>query len=312
MATVSVWITTYNHEKFIAQAIESVLAQILNHKLEIVIAEDCSSDRTREIVLDYKNNYPDTIKLCLSPHNLGCNPIFFATYHQCSGDYIAWLDGDDYWSCPYKLQSQIDILESNPDIVFCFHKVIIDDVINQQTRESYCPPLVENSALSFEDFISKEINIYAPSVVHKNILNQGLPSWFYSLPIVDLGFYYILLDKGKGYYINKNMAVYRVHNNGSWSGASIYNKNYQYGEFYKIFKSLKPQLKDYFERKICFHFSLLLELELLSRNFTKAFYYFGIIKDNGFKGFNMRKLWIIKLIIKFVLIPFRNKKISYT
>src|SRR5688500_13476797 len=114
MVDVSVWITTYNHEKFIAEAIESVLRQQPSLSYEIVIGEDCSTDRTREIVLSYKEKYPDKIILYLPKQNTGMVQMTKKSYSFCTGRYVAWLDGDDYWVDPFKLQKQVDFLEANP------------------------------------------------------------------------------------------------------------------------------------------------------------------------------------------------------
>lgn len=115
MILLSVCMTTYNQEKYIAQAIESALMQKTNFDFEIVIGEDCSTDRTKEIVANYARKYPDKIKSILNERNIGIIPNFVNTLNNCSGKYIAILDGDDYWTDPYKLQKQVDFLEANPD-----------------------------------------------------------------------------------------------------------------------------------------------------------------------------------------------------
>lgn len=112
---VSVLMITYNHEKYIAQAIDSVLMQKINLDYEIVIGEDCSIDKTREIVLEYKSKYPDKIKLLLQEKNVGMMQNFIDTLKACTGKFIALLEGDDYWTDPYKLQKQVNFLESRPD-----------------------------------------------------------------------------------------------------------------------------------------------------------------------------------------------------
>ncbi|MEM6399437.1 MAG: glycosyltransferase family 2 protein, partial [Cyanobacteria bacterium P01_D01_bin.116] len=113
---VSVSLVTFNHEKFIAQAIESVLLQEVDFSYEIIIGEDFSSDKTREIVIEYQKQYPDIIRLILPEENLGYygQKIFVQTLQACRGKYIALLDGDDYWTTPNKLQQQVDFLDNHP------------------------------------------------------------------------------------------------------------------------------------------------------------------------------------------------------
>uniref|UniRef100_A0A832DJV2 Glycosyltransferase n=1 Tax=Ignavibacterium album TaxID=591197 RepID=A0A832DJV2_9BACT len=112
---VSICMITYNHEKYIAKAIDSVIMQKTKFDYEIVIGEDCSTDKTREIVLEYKAKYPDKIKLLLQEKNVGMMQNFIDTLKACSGKYIALLEGDDYWIDPYKLQKQVDFLEANEE-----------------------------------------------------------------------------------------------------------------------------------------------------------------------------------------------------
>ena len=95
---VSVAMITYNHERFIAQAIESVLMQQTDFAVELVIGEDCSTDKTRAIVCAYGERYPERIRLLLPERNQGMIPNFVATMNACQGQYIALLEGDDYWT----------------------------------------------------------------------------------------------------------------------------------------------------------------------------------------------------------------------
>ena len=124
---VSVLMVTYNHEAFIGQAIESALAQETNFDYEIVIGEDCSTDQTQEIAQEFQQRYPDRIRLLLRKNNLGGGgkENFVKTYQACQGKYIAMLEGDDYWTSPHKLQTQVDFLESHPHFSLSSHNVFI-------------------------------------------------------------------------------------------------------------------------------------------------------------------------------------------
>ena len=109
---VSVCMTTYNHEHYIAEAIESVITQRVNFALEIVIGEDCSTDNTLAICRDYQARYPEIIRIVARENNIGMHANYRRTIEACSGKYIAMLDGDDYFTDPDKLQMQVDALES--------------------------------------------------------------------------------------------------------------------------------------------------------------------------------------------------------
>jgi glycosyltransferase involved in cell wall biosynthesis len=117
---VSVTMITYNHSKFIKQAIEGVLMQQTNFKVVLVIGEDCSSDETREIVTDYQRKHKDKIILKLPQYNLAININSISNKLFCKGKYIAECEGDDYWIDPLKLQKQVDFLEKNLEYSMCF------------------------------------------------------------------------------------------------------------------------------------------------------------------------------------------------
>ena len=105
---VSIASITYNHEKFIAQAIDSFLMQETDFDFEIIIGEDCSTDDTLKIIKEYKAKYPDIIKLITSESNVGMMTNFIRTLEACSGKYIALCEGDDYWTDTLKLQKQVN------------------------------------------------------------------------------------------------------------------------------------------------------------------------------------------------------------
>ena len=116
----SVVMTTYNHERYIATAIESVLRQQTDFPIEIVIGEDCSTDRTLNIVLDYQSQYPEAIRIVRSESNVGWRENYRRTIAAAHGRYIAMLDGDDYFTHRKKLQMQVDLLAANPDVGMCY------------------------------------------------------------------------------------------------------------------------------------------------------------------------------------------------
>lgn len=116
---VSVGIITYNHARFLGQAIESVLAQRTDFAYEIVIGDDGSTDGTREIALAYQRRYPDRIRVITSPANVGIQRNAKRVVDACRGDYVAALEGDDYWIDDRKLQLQVERLDREPDAIIC-------------------------------------------------------------------------------------------------------------------------------------------------------------------------------------------------
>ena len=130
---VSVWMITYNHEKYISEAIESVLMQKTDFDYEIIIGEDCSTDNTKAILKEYEKKYPHLIKVIYQDHNVGAmRNAFEFTFPRCHGKYIACLEGDDFWIDPLKLQKQVDFLEQHTEYVLSFHNVLSVNVIDDK------------------------------------------------------------------------------------------------------------------------------------------------------------------------------------
>ena len=121
---VSVDMITYNHEPYIRQAIEGVMMQQTDFEFELVIGEDCSQDKTREICFEYQKKYPDKIRVLWWHENvskLGGNGR--RTCAHCRGEFLAMCEGDDYWTDPLKLQKQVNLLRRNPNAGLCFGAV---------------------------------------------------------------------------------------------------------------------------------------------------------------------------------------------
>jgi glycosyltransferase involved in cell wall biosynthesis len=118
--TLSVIMTTYNHERYIAEAIESVLRQQTSFGVEIVVGEDCSTDRTLNIVRDYASMYPECIRIVTSEENVGWRKNYRRTIAAARGKYVALLDGDDYFTHRKKLAMQVELLEADPELGMCY------------------------------------------------------------------------------------------------------------------------------------------------------------------------------------------------
>ena len=121
---VSVHMITYNHESFIRRAIEGVMMQKTNFEFELVIGEDCSQDRTREICFEYQKKYPDKIRVLWWHENvtktIGSGSNGRRVRAHCRGEFIAFCEGDDCWTDPLKLQHQVDVMRRYPNVSICF------------------------------------------------------------------------------------------------------------------------------------------------------------------------------------------------
>lgn len=111
---ISVIIPSYNRANTVGQTIESIVSQKVNANIEIVIGDDCSTDNAREVLLKYKEKYPNIIRLFLWDENMGLGANWASCVKECRGKYICNCDNDDYWHNPNKLQLQLDYMEANP------------------------------------------------------------------------------------------------------------------------------------------------------------------------------------------------------
>jgi glycosyltransferase involved in cell wall biosynthesis len=213
---VSVAMVTYNHEKFIAQAIKSVLMQDSHFPIELVIGEDCSSDGTRNIVRRYAEVYPDVIRALIHEQNLGGYKNTQAVLRACRGEYIALLEGDDYWTSPHKLHKQVDFLESHPEYAMCFHNAITIWEDGSREPQSY-RPVNQKIILTLEDLIVDTYFIPTCSVMFRRGLFSEFPDWCYNLAVGDWPLHIFNARHGKIRYLNEVMGVYRVHSGGLWS-----------------------------------------------------------------------------------------------
>ena len=127
MPKVSILLITYNHGAYIAEAIESILNQLTSYTYVIHVIEDCSTDNTQEVVMKYVREFPNIVIPHFNEQNIGrlvTQKNFFRGLKKMNGEYFAILEGDDYWSSKFKLQRQVDFLESNPEYVACSHNTI--------------------------------------------------------------------------------------------------------------------------------------------------------------------------------------------
>jgi len=211
---VSVSMITYNHEKFIAQAVESVLMQKANFEYELVIGEDCSTDNTRQILLEYQKKYPDKIRLLLPEKNLGMHKNAINTLQASRGQYIAALEGDDYWTDPLKLQKQVDFLEANPEYSGAFHDIqLLESDGSWGNPRKSIQDFKERVDITLEDTISMTSPFHTSSFIFRSN-SLKLPKEFFRYTSGDMATFMIVASQGKLRRIHNNMSVYRKHKGG--------------------------------------------------------------------------------------------------
>lgn len=203
---ITICIITYNHDEFIEQAVSSALNQETNYDFKIVIADDFSTDGTRDILIKLRNKFPTKIDLILQKTNVGPAQNWIDLIKFSKSKYLAYFEGDDYWTDPLKIEKQVKFLESNPNFSFTFHDV---DIIHAHESDNFTYPIPSSNVLSFIDIL---INHYIPSssLVFRNFeWVQDLPLFFKKSISGDIPFELMLASKGRVKYFPEKMACYR-------------------------------------------------------------------------------------------------------
>lgn len=238
----SVCLITYNHKQYIQQAIEGVLMQKVSFPIKLIIADDFSTDGTRDILHDYKEKYPNLIHLILQEKNVGPAQNWKVLISAPKSKYIAYFEGDDYWIDEFKLQKQVDLLESRPDCSISFHKVITIDNDNNILNDVFDLNDSFPDELTIQDLAARNF-IPTSSAVFRNLpLIKSNLQWLSEQPVGDWPLMILLADTGKIHFSHECMSVYRKHDFGIWSSSSYYKKAMD-------IKKLRQSLNKIFSRK---------------------------------------------------------------
>ena len=224
---VSIYCITYNHKDYIKKCLDGLVNQKTNFKFEIVIYDDCSTDGTREIVLEYIKKYPDLFIPILSDENRvqkeGFYNINMEMYAKCRGKYLAICEGDDYWTDENKLQIQFNYMEKHSECSGCFHKSV------RQTPDGeiigYKPTFdqIKNKTQltlkdNVKDYLMETVSVFYRWDIYKTELIELFPKGIISADSFLIYFYSI---KGKIGYIDKLMSVKIVGKQGIYNSTLI-------------------------------------------------------------------------------------------
>lgn len=257
---VSVCMITYNHEKFISEAIEGVLMQKTDFPIELIIGEDCSTDNTRKIVKEYEKKYPEIIVAQYPQTNLGMIKNFASVLQSARGKYIALCEGDDYWTDPFKLQKQVDFLELNHD----YGLVHTNSLTKYQDRVITTHDNAKiKDGLIFRDLITHNFYISTLTVcVRKELLINWIKSleeiiFIRNWKMIDYPLWLEGSFNTKFKYINETTACYRVLSESASHSRNKYKRYIFFQSVYDIkfyfiknkgldSKSIEQIKKDYY------------------------------------------------------------------
>lgn len=224
---VSICCLTYNHAPYIRQCIDGFLMQKVNFNIEILIHDDASTDGTIDILREYEAIYPDIIFPIYEAENKYSNgysgQMDFFNYRRARGKYIAYCEGDDYWTDPQKLQKQVDFMEANPEYSVCYTRYK-RQLNTGQLVDDYCSKVLNGHAdgidIDVETYLKTWVTQGLTMVFRKNCLDF---SWRRKAKYYrDFYEYYFLICKGKGRLMNFYGGVYRISGCGTYTSLNNY------------------------------------------------------------------------------------------
>lgn len=274
---ISVCTITYGHEKYLSQSIEGVLMQEGDFELEFIIANDCSPDNTDQIIRHYMDNHPKgaVIKYLNRAQNMGVMPNFIDAIQQCTGNYIALCEGDDYWTYPLKLSEQLRALEGNQQLVLSCHNAEFKyensngnglpvEVLNEKSKKR----------IATED-LRKALPIITGTAFFRNVIKE-YPKAILEVVNGDTFLFSLLGCYGGVGYIDKLYSVYRVNEQGIWSSLSSYKKLqntfFTAGKLAEFHSKTDKSIEKFFDDSVFKKVKELLITALMKRDF-KGFYY---------------------------------------
>lgn len=213
--TISVCLITYNHAKFISQALQSIWVQSCSARIEVVLGDDASNDGTPEVAQAEARRWGDRLTILRRESNLGVGGNVLETLAACTGDYIALIEGDDYWTSPQKLERQLEMLERRPDASGCFHPVQVVDDAGRRVGSKPIPRRYRE--LDAQRLLRIGTVIPTCSVLLRNLGTP--PEWLRPLTVVDTPLFVWAGTHGPLVCLQSELAAYRLHSGGVFSGA---------------------------------------------------------------------------------------------
>ena len=300
---VSVSTITYNHEAYIAEALDSFLMQETDFAFELLVSDDCSTDKTASIIKEYMEKYPHIVKAKLRDENVGAMKNYIANMDRAKGKYIAICDGDDYWIDTYKLKKQVSFLEENEDFIG-----VAANTFRLYENDSHRYHLMRESTIEVIDYEHKDLFEFNPgptlTIMFRNgfIDFKNLPSLFSEQPHLagDKQLYLLLGQYGKFRYINQVVGVYRTHASGMTAKFNeaekgkikYFNEHLQIMEFYNKYFNYKYD--DVIQSSLNAQKILLSIAHFKTLNLRKAIYEVKDLKVNDIKKIK-RKWYVVGL-----------------
>lgn len=213
MIKLSIIVPVYNHEKYIEQAIRSILQQKVKFNYEVIIGEDCSKDKSKDILKCLEKECPSNFQFYYREKNMGARRNIRDLYSRMCGEYFIVLEGDDYWIDSEKLQKQVDFLDSNKEYIACAHRVKVVDKDSNELHVKY--PECEKREYSIFDYENLTFPGQTSTVMSRNYITYDL----FDTSLLNVKYYagdqrkyFMLAANGRVYCFPNYWSAYRYNN----------------------------------------------------------------------------------------------------
>ena len=229
---VSVRCAAYNHEKYIEECLDSFLMQITDFAFEVVVHDDASTDRTAQIIREYEKRFPHIIRPIYEAENQTSKDGTIVNEimdRACRGRYMAYCEGDDFWTDSEKLQKQYEIMEENDAVTMCCHTVRLTDEAGAPTGARYPNHGFRSNIIELQDYLDyvgyplQTSSFFARSELVKRY-HLEKPAFMRVVSIGDKPLCLYLLANGPIWWIDSEMSCYRRFSAGSWSIKTMMDK----------------------------------------------------------------------------------------
>lgn len=202
---ISVAVPAYNQASYLPKALDSILAQRTAFPIEIVVSDDCSKDNTVEVARSYQQRFPNMVRVLSREKNVGMQRNYYELFESCRGRLIAWLDADDYWTDPGKLEIQATLLENDPSVSACAHLVRWVSHEGEVNRERY--PTIAAGRYGLPEVLRHDF-LPSLSVMFRNGIHRGLPPWYFDHGTTDWPIWVLAALSGDIVLLDRIMADY--------------------------------------------------------------------------------------------------------
>ncbi|MEO3416621.1 glycosyltransferase [Roseovarius sp. CAU 1744] len=219
MLKVQVVVTTFNHAKYLAQTFDSILAQETRHKFQILVHDDASTDGTRDIIQDYASRHPEVFNCILQEENQfqQGHRIAKLVWPHYTAQYVAYLDGDDFWTRTDKLQRQVDFMDAHPRCMISQTRSVFFDNETGEVLEHFPPEDKRRRRRYFEDLAPANF-LLSSAVMHRRDALPELPPDFSEIGFGDYAKFALIARKGWIGYLDIEATRYRIHKKNMWYG----------------------------------------------------------------------------------------------